>query len=379
MNESNPKTTIVVGICIGVLLATVGYTFVLRHQANEAEATRIAEQLEAEKAAIAAKGDPNAVALTPRRVTMLKLAHGLKPDHPVHIGMLEMNKALDDLSGGTMKLEIYHSGQFGGESMVLDNVKTGGLAMTKVSAANLENYNKTMGVFTLPYIFKNRPHYWAFLDSPAAKKLLLCAIPHNLRGLCYYDAGSRNLYINKKTNRAIEKPEALKGLKIRVMGSKNMMNMISAFGGTGVPRPWGELYTDLQNGVVDGAENNPPSFLSAKHFEASSYFCLNAHLRIPDMLMVSEIAWKKLTTQQQKWLTQAANASSQFQRKLWAKESKAALDTVAKAGVKIITYTPEQLEAFAAKVRPLVETARKDNKKIDAILKDIHSAIPASN
>ncbi len=348
MSNTNPKTTLFVGTAIGVLLATVGYALLL---ANTKQTNT---------------------------VVVLKLAHGLKAEHPVHQGMLEMQRRLAELSNGTMAIQIYSSGQLGNEKEVLEAVKGGNIAMTKVSAAALEDYNKAMGAFTLPYIFHNRTHYWAFLNSPAGQALLNSTSAHNLRGLCYYDAGARSIYINKKTNRAILKPDDLRGLKIRVMGSKNMSDMIAAFGGTGIPRPWGELYTDLQNGVVDGAENNPPSFNSANHYLTSSYFCLNEHLRIPDMLIIGEITWGKLSSIQRKWLTQAASESSTLQQTLWTESTKASLAKVKGAGVKVISAEEMDMISFRAKVKPLVDAARKTNAKIDAALTSIEALAPKS-
>ncbi len=267
------------------------------------------------------------------RVTVLKLGHVLDINHPVHKAMEYMAKILAKKSNGTMRLDIYPSGQLGSERDLIELLQIGSLAMTKVSASPMESFVPEMKIFSLPYVFRNRTHLWKVLNGPIGKKLLLSGIPYRLRGLCYYDSGSRSFYTKKVP---IYTPADLKGLKIRVMKSQTAVQMIKALGGSATPISWGELYTALQQGVVDGAENNPPSFYLSKHYEVCKYYSLDEHTSIPDILLISEPIWQKLRPKQQQWLQEAANASVLYEIKLWKKATQNALNAVQKAGVTII-------------------------------------------
>ncbi|WP_211297866.1 TRAP transporter substrate-binding protein [Prolixibacter denitrificans] len=302
-----------------------------------------------------------------QKVTVLKLGHSLAPTNSVHKAMVYMGKRLEKLSGGTMKLEIYPSSQLGGESQCLELLQIGSLAMTKVSAAALEGFAPEFQVLSLPYIFKDKAHAFKVLDGPIGQGMLKQAQKFWLRGLCYYDAGSRSFY-TKDT--PINSPDDLNGLKIRVMKSKTAVEMVKLLGGSPTPISFGELYTALQGGVVDGAENNPPSFYLSHHYEVCKYYSLDEHTMVPDVLLISTIVWNKLTPQQQKWLQEAANESVPVQRKLWAESEKESLAAVKKAGVKIIH--PDK-EPFRDKVKGMYEQYKNDStlysliKRIQAV------------
>ena len=221
----------------------------------------------------------------------------------------------------------------------------------------MESFTEDFKVLGLPYVFRSREHSFKVLDGEIGDELLLSTEPFWIRGLCFYDAGSRSFYT---IDTPIESPDDLKGLKIRVMKSITAMEMVKAQGGSPTPISWGELYTALQSGVVDGAENNPPSFYTSHHYEVCKYYSLNEHTMVPDVLIISSKVWAKLTDQEKKWLQQAADESVDVERKLWAESEIESLRIVQEAGVKI-NY-PDK-EPFARKVEPLLESYR-DNKKI---------------
>jgi tripartite ATP-independent transporter DctP family solute receptor len=173
-----------------------------------------------------------------------------------------MADELAALSNGSMKIEIYPNQQLGSERQTLELLQIGSVGMTKVSAAVLENFAPNVKVVSLPYIFSSKQHSHAVMDSDIGRDLLTESEPFWLRGLTFYDAGSRSYY---STGEPINSPDDLKGLKIRVQPSVTAMSMVSAMGGSPTPIAWGELYTALQQGVVDGAENNPPSFYYSRH------------------------------------------------------------------------------------------------------------------
>lgn len=279
----------------------------------------------------------------------LKLAHSLDTSHPVHLGMVHLQKRLEELSGGTMKLEIHAGGVLGGETECMEQVQNGVLAMTKTSTGPMEAFVPEMMVFGLPYLFRDTAHFWTFADGPRGKELLHKGANRNMYGLCYYDAGTRNFYTN---DRMIRSPEDLKGLKIRVMNSPTAIKMVEMLGASPTPISWGELYSALSQGIVDGAENNPPSFYSNKHYETCKHLSLDAHVMLPDILLINTGIWQNLSPQEQQWLQQAADESSAYQREVWAAKTAEALEAVGKLGVEV--YEPDK-KPFMEKVAPMYD------------------------
>jgi len=294
----------------------------------------------------------------------IKLAHGLDVNHSVHKAMVKMAEDLAERSGGKMTIEIYPSQQLGSERECLELLQIGSLDMTKVSVGVMENFAPKMKVFGLPFLFKNRQHSFNVLDGPIGKQLLDEGEQFLLKGLGYYDAGSRSFYTKDKP---IHAPDDLAGLKIRVMESVTAIDMVRSLGGSPTPISWGELYTSLQQGVVDGAENNPPSFYLSRHYEVCKYYTLDEHTVLPDVLVVGTHIWNDFSPQEQKWLQEAVDASVIYQRKLWADAENEALEEVKKAGVQIIT--PDK-ELFSEKVGGLYE-AYKENEEVYEIIKKI--------
>ncbi len=264
---------------------------------------------------------------------VLKLAHVLDVRHPVHKAMMFMAERAAQISNGRIRVDIYPSGQLGAEHDLIELLQIGSLAMTKVSTAPLESFVPEMKVFGVPFLFRNEKHKWTVLNGEIGKKLLLAGDAVFLRGLCYYDAGSRSFYTK---NKPIHSPGDLNGLKIRVMKSITSVRMVQFLGGSATPIPWGELYTALQQGIVDGAENNPPSFYLSHHYEACRYYSLDEHTAVPDILLISTRVWAKLSPREHEWLQQAVDESVAYQRKLWKEASDEALHKVQEAGIQII-------------------------------------------
>lgn len=267
-----------------------------------------------------------------QRTKVLKLAHGLNTTHPVHLGMLEMSRILEEVSQGQMTLNIYANGQLGQERDLLELLQIGSVDMTKVSSNTLGNFVPQIKVLTLPYIFEDSAHTWSILQGDIGRVLLNKLDKYKLHGLCFYDAGSRSFYSKDKP---INDPNDLSGLKIRVMNSQSSVDMVSALGGSPTPVTFGELYTALQQGVVDAAENNPPSFYTSKHYEICKYYSIDEHTTIPDVLVISSYLWKRLSKQEKEWLQLAANQSVIYQKKLWSESVRESLQKVEEAGVTI--------------------------------------------
>ncbi|MCJ7816199.1 MAG: TRAP transporter substrate-binding protein [Xanthomonadales bacterium] len=276
-------------------------------------------------------------------VITLKLGHALDTGHVVHKGMMYMAERLELYSNGKMKMEIFPSGQLGSERELVELLQIGSLAMTKVSTSPLESFVPEMKVFSLPYVFRDQAHFKKVLESDIGKSLLLAPAKVRLRGMGYYDAGSRSFYT---TDKAINSPADMKGLKIRVQKSETSVEMIAAMGGAATPISFGELYTALQQGVVDGAENNPPSLYLSRQYEVSKYYSLDEHTYVPDILLMSLHIWEGLTPEQQGWLQQAVDDSTVYQGGLWQQASDEALAAIEASGVEIIR--PDKAPFIAA-------------------------------
>ncbi len=293
----------------------------------------------------------------------IKLGHGLDANHSVHKAMVKMGENLEKLSKGKLQLQIYPNQQLGTERQCLELLQIGSLDMTKVSAGVMENFAPKMKIFGLPFLFRDREHSFKVLDGPIGKQLLDEGEKYWLKGLGYYDAGSRSFYTKEKS---INSPEDLIGLKIRVMESITAMDMVRSLGGSPTPISWGELYTSLQQGVVDGAENNPPSFYLSRHYEVCKYYSLDEHTVLPDVLIIGTQLWNRLSEQEQKWLQQAVDDSVIYQRKLWAEAEAEALVEVQKAGVKVIR--PDKT-LFSKKVESIYEQYKNDEEMYQLIQK----------
>jgi tripartite ATP-independent transporter DctP family solute receptor len=280
-------------------------------------------------------------------VVTLRMGHSLDQEHVVHKAMVKMAERLAFYSNGSMQIRIYSGGQLGSERELVELLQIGSLAMTKVSASPLEGFVPQMKVFSLPYVFRDSAHLWTVLDGEIGQQLLDAMSPVRLKGLGYYDAGSRSFYTTQKE---IHTPADLKGLKFRVPNSQTSVEMVQALGGAATPVDWGELYTALQQGVVDGAENNPPSFYLSRHYELSKYYILDEHSSVPDVILMSQHIWDHLTAEQQGWVQLAMHDSIVYQKALWQQASDDALEKVKAHGVQVIY--PDKTP-FVKAVQPL--------------------------
>ena len=287
---------------------------------------------------------------------IIRLGHALDTNHSVHKAMVKMGEELYRISSGTMEIKIYPNQQLGSERECLELLQIGSLDITKVSTGVLENFSPNMKVLGLPYLFRDREHAFNVLDGPIGKQLLEETISFRIKGLAYYDAGSRSFYTKSK---AIRTPSDLKGLKIRVMESVTAMKMVESMGGSPTPISWGELYTSLQQEVVDGAENNPPSFFLSKQFEVCKYYTLDEHTTLPDVLVSGSYFWDGLKEKQKKWLEEAVKISVDYQRKLWAESESYSLNELKKSGVEIVY--PDKSE-FEKMVKPVYDYYKTNNE-----------------
>jgi len=284
---------------------------------------------------------------------VLRLGHSLNRDHPVHKGMEFMAADLERRSGGELKIEIYADGQLGPERDLIELIQIGSLAMTKVSTAPLENFSPLIKVFSLPYLFRGQEHFWQMANGPIGRELLDASIPYRLKGLCYFDAGARSFYISRKRNKVVRHPDDLDGLSIRVQRSRTAVRLVELLGAKPIPIPFGELYTALDTGTVDGAENNPPSLYTTRQYEVTAAYTLNEHTIVPDILIISVDTWNRLSAEEQSWLQASADAASHHQRRLWAEAETEMLGIIEEAGVQVVRDVDR--EAFRARTEPMYE------------------------
>lgn len=301
----------------------------------------------------------------------ITVAHGLPIEHPVHAGIEEFGRELEKLSGGTLKVNIFPGAQLGNETVCLEKTQQGEIDITKVSCAPIGNFVPVFKLFSLPYLFRDRDHYWRVLDSDVGNDLLseLSTLDSggssDLVGMTWFDAGSRSFY----ATRELDGPESLAGLKIRVMQDPVAEATVKALGASAVTMSFGELYTSLKQGGVDGAENNPPSLYSSRHFEVCKNYMLDEHSRIPDVLVAGSKFWDGLNETEQSWVQLAAKHASQFQRDLWAAASQKSLDELKEAGVTISSADTAEFQRLTEDV--VTRFATGDRKTFVDRIKDV--------
>ncbi len=284
------------------------------------------------------------------------LAHTLPVTHPVHQGMEVFAEKVVENSQGRLAVKIFPDGQLGTEREVLELLQIGSIAMTKVSAAAMANFAPEYKVMGVPYLFRDRDHLFNVLEGDIGEEILSAGSEYLLLGLCFYDAGNRNFYTK---NKPIRTPADLQGLKIRVMNHQMSVDMVNEMGGSATPMAYGELYTALQQEVVDGAENNPPSFVTSGHYEICKYYTIDEHSSIPDVLVIGTKYWETLTEQEQGWIKQSAKSSAQAQKIFWSDNVAECMIKLKEANVEII-YPDKSL--FAEKTQPVLEAFSADPK-----------------
>jgi tripartite ATP-independent transporter DctP family solute receptor len=269
-------------------------------------------------------------------VRVLRLAHALNQQHPVHLGMMVFAEELARRSGGRMRVDLYADGKLGNERELVELLQLGAVDLTKVSSGQLEAFAPQFALFGLPFLFDDGAHFWRFADSEAGRRMLLGALDARVRGLVYYDAGARSFYLGRNQTRTVHAPADLAALSIRVMPSRMAMELVSALGAKPVPLPFGELYSALDAGVVDGAENNIPSLYTSRQFEVASSLSLTRHTVLPDVLVIGTGTWNRLSRQEQAWVQAAADASVAPQRRIWAEQESQQLEQMRTAGLTVI-------------------------------------------
>lgn len=273
------------------------------------------------------------------------------PDgYPTVAAVQYMGELLKESTGGRICVEVFHSAQLGEEKDTIEQTQLGVIDMNRVSLGPFNNLIEETKVFSLPYIFRSTDHMHNVVDGEIGEEVLSAFQGHNLVGLAYYDSGSRSFY-NKQ--RPIKSIADMDGLKFRVMQSDIFVDMVDAIGGNATPMPYGEVYSSIQTGVIDGAENNWPSFESSGHFEVAGYYTLDQHLIVPEVLVMSKSSFEKLSAEDQSAVRDAAKKSVSKMRELWEASEKASEEKVRAAGVEVITDIDKQ--PFIDSMKPVYE------------------------
>ncbi|OLF06997.1 C4-dicarboxylate ABC transporter [Actinophytocola xinjiangensis] len=280
-----------------------------------------------------------------------RLAEVHPENYPTTVGDQKFAELVAEKSDGRITIDVYPGAQLGEESDAIEQVQLGSIELTRVSSAPMTEFASGMGLFGLPYIWDDADHMWRFLkDEDGGEKLLDGLSDAGFHGVTYMDPGARSFYT---TDKAVRSPDDLKGLKIRVQESQVIIDFIEALGASPTPMDYGEVYSSLQSGLIDGAENNAPSYYSASHFEVAKNFTLDEHMRVAELLVMNRDIWDSLSADDQAIIEDAATEAAEFQRTTWDAQVDKDMAALKKEGVTITEI--DDLEPWRAAARPVID------------------------
>jgi tripartite ATP-independent transporter DctP family solute receptor len=256
--------------------------------------------------------------------------------YPTVEAVVRMGKKFEAATNGRISVQMFPSMQLGGEKEMIEQAQLGALQIARISVGAVGPVVDDVNVFNMPFVFRDSKHMEAVIDGEIGDELLAKITANEKTGLialCWMNAGSRNIYNNK---RPIKTMADLKGLKVRMMGNPLFVDTMNALGGNGVALGFDQVFSSMQTGVIDGAENNPPTFMAQNHHQVAKYFTMTEHLIIPELLVFSKISWQKLTPADQALIKKAAKEAQAEQRVLWYEAENAALDKMKAAGTQMI-------------------------------------------
>ena len=272
--------------------------------------------------------------------------------YPTVQAVEDMGKNLSTATKGRLSIQMYPSMQLGGEKEAIEQAQVGAIAFARVSVGALGPVVDDLNVFNLPYVFRNTAHMEKVIDGQIGQDLLdkVTNSGKGLVGLCWMDAGARNFYDTKKP---IKNIADLKGLKIRVMGNPMFVEMANSMGANGVPLGYDQVFSSLQTGVVDGAENNPPSFVFDNHYQVAKFYTIDEHLIVPEMLVMSKKIFDSLSKEEQADVKKFAREAQLEERKLWEEYEQKAMDKAKAAGITVTQVSAADKKAFQDAVKPV--------------------------
>jgi tripartite ATP-independent transporter DctP family solute receptor len=275
---------------------------------------------------------------------VLRAADNQPEDYPTVQGLMFMADYIENATDGRIVMEVFPGGQLGDERSTIEQVQLGVIDVVRTSTSPVGEFYEPIGVFSLPYIFRGETHMWKVVNGAIGRELLDGLQDSDLVGLTYYDSGSRNFYTTETPIRSVAD---LEGLRIRTQQSQVVLDMMEALGAEPVPLAFAEVYSSLQTGVIDGAENNFPSYgpSGVRHYEVAPYFTLDGHARVPEVVMISKATWDGLSAEDQAVIREAALASTTVQAALWDELSGESRAAVVEAGSEIINVDPSEFQA----------------------------------
>ncbi|MGA8889467.1 MAG: TRAP transporter substrate-binding protein [Pseudolabrys sp.] len=315
---------------------------------------------------VAAAAFASSAALAQQKM-VLKASDVHPAGYPTVVAVENLGKKLDAATNGRISVQMYPSMQLGGEKEAVEQAQVGAIAFARVSVGALGPVIDDLNVFNLPYVFRNTTHMQHVIDGPIGQELLekVTNSGKGLIGLCWMDAGARNFYNTKKP---IKTMADLKGMKVRVMGNPMFVDMANSMGGNGVAMGYDQVFSALQTGVVDGAENNPPSFVFDNHYQVAKFYTVDEHLIVPEMLVFSKKAFDAMSKEDQALLMKFSKEAQQEERKLWEVYEQQAMDKAKAAGIQIIQVSDADKKAFQDAVKPVWD---KYGPKYEAMVKRI--------
>jgi tripartite ATP-independent transporter DctP family solute receptor len=286
-------------------------------------------------------------------------------DYPTVMAVKQMSEAVKKRTNGKHSIKVFTGTQLGGEKDTIEQTKIGALDLVRINSAPMNNIVPETLVPSLPFIFRDVTHMRKVLDGPIGDEILKALEAHGFVGMAFYDAGARSFYNTKKP---IRTPADMKGMKIRVQQSDLFVGMLQALGANATPMPYGEVYTALKTGLVDGAENNWPSYDTARHFEVAKYYTVNEHSMVPEILMFSKKIFDTLPADEQKIFKQAAKESVPYMRKLWDAKELESRKKVEAAGVQVVDKVDKK--PFMDAMKPVYDKLVTD-AKLKAMVKRV--------
>jgi tripartite ATP-independent transporter DctP family solute receptor len=254
--------------------------------------------------------------------------------YPTVEALVRMGNKLEKATNGRLTFQMFPAMQLGGEKEMIEQAQVGALQIARISVGPMGPVVDELNVFNMPFVFRDEAHMRKVIDGPIGKEMLdkLTASSARLVALGWMDAGTRNVYAKKP----VTKPADLKGMKIRMMGNPLFVDTMNAMGGNGISMGFGELYQALQTGVVDGAENNPPTIVTHKHHEIAKVYSLTGHLIIPEIFVFSKVSWDKLSKADQDLILKLSREAQMEQRGLWDKMTKESEEKLKAAGMQFV-------------------------------------------
>lgn len=271
-------------------------------------------------------------------------------DYPTTQGAYRFAELVKERTDGRIEILVNAGAILGDEKSIVEQLQFGGVDFARVSLSTLTDSNPRLNVLQMPYLYNNAAHMWKVLEGEIGKEFLASFDGTDLVALSWYDAGARSFYSSEKPIRTLED---MKGMRIRVQESKLMQRMVELLGASAVPTAYDEVYSALQTGMIDGAENNWPSYESESHYEVAKYFTVDEHTRVPEVQLVSEFTWKKLGEEDREIIRACAEESARYERELWNQRVEASEAKVRAAGCEVIVLDAEEKRRFQEKVTPL--------------------------